>query len=131
MAGSPTPYDQLGGHDGLVALVERFYTHMDTRPEVGALRALHDDDLTADKHKLAAFLSGWLGGPRLYWQRHTGPELHRRHQHLPVDRTMRDQWMLCMRAALADTVADDALRARLVKRFAAVADRVVNQPDPS
>jgi len=120
-------YDRIGGHPAIVALVERFYTHMDTRPEAAAIRALHDDDLTSDKHKLAAFLSGWMGGPQLYWQEYGHPRLRMRHMHLPIDQAAADAWMGCMRAALDDVVEDPALRTELVDRFTRVAQHMRNR----
>lgn len=125
---SDTDYDAIGGQDGILALVNRFYDRMDTLPEAAGIRALHQDDLTADRHKLAAFLAGWLGGPKLYWEATGAPKIRERHRHLPVDDAARDQWMLCMTGALEDTVADLHLRAHLRRRFAAVAAHVRNTP---
>lgn len=127
MPDDTTLYDQIGGHDTVVALVDRFYTHMDTLPEAGAIRALHDDDLSGDRHKLAAFLSGWLGGPPLYWQEFGHPMLRRRHSHLPIDSAAARAWMTCMTRALDEVVDDAQVRAFLVERFAAVADHMRNQ----
>ena len=59
-------YRAAGGFEGLLGLVERFYRKMDELPEAARIRAMHPDDLTVSKDKLARFLSGWLGGPRLY-----------------------------------------------------------------
>lgn len=128
MSDAPSYYDLVGGHAAVVRLVDRFYAHMDTLPEAAAIRALHDDDLTADKHKLAAFLSGWLGGPPLYWEQYGHPMLRRRHGHLPIDTAAARAWMLCMTAALEEVVADPPLRAFLIERFAGVADHVRNTP---
>jgi hemoglobin len=128
---TPSAYEQLGGQAGVVRLVDRFYDLMDSLEVAAAIRALHDDDLTADRHKLAAFLSGWLGGPKLYWHRHTPGELHARHRHLPVDEAAKEAWLACMRGALADTVEDEGLRERLGRRFTAVAGRVVNRGAPT
>lgn len=124
-------YEQIGGHEGLTTLVDRFYTHMDTRPEAAAIRALHADDLTSDRHKLAAFLSGWLGGPPLYWHEYGHPKLRQRHMHLPIDSAARDAWLFCMRAALEETVEDAALRSNLERRFTAAATHLRNTPDPA
>jgi hemoglobin len=127
MAAAASEYERIGGHDGVVRLVDSFYDHMDTLPAARTIRALHDDDQSADRHKLTAFLSGWMGGPKLYWHRANATELHRRHRHLPVDTDARDAWLLCMSAALEETVDEEALRTRLKLRFTAVAGRVVNE----
>jgi len=60
-----TTYKAIGGHEGLVALVEDFYEAMDTLPEAKRIRAMHPEDLTMAKDKLVYFLSGWMGGPRI------------------------------------------------------------------
>lgn len=126
MPDSPSLYDLVGGHDAVLRLVDRFYTHMDTLPEAATIRALHDDDLSDDRHKLAAFLSGWLGGPPLYWEQYGHPMLRRRHMHLPIDTGAARAWMTCMVRALDEVVADAELRGFLVERFAGVADHMRN-----
>ena len=54
---------------------------MDSLPETKVIRALHKNDLNDARIKLAYFLSGWLGGPKLY-QQHIGsisiPGFHRK-----------------------------------------------------
>jgi hemoglobin len=121
-------YERIGGHQAIVDLVDRFYTHMDTLPEAAGIRALHDDDLSSDRHKLAAFLSGWMGGPPLYWHEYGHPMLRKRHLHLPIDTSARDAWLLCMSRALDDTVADAELRTFLLSKFTDVADHMRNRP---
>src|SRR5690606_22838270 len=63
-------YQAAGGIIGLRRLVDDFYRLMDERPEATALRALHPTDLSASRDKLACFLSGWLGGPRLFAEKY-------------------------------------------------------------
>ena len=125
----PSDHERIGGQSAVVRLVDRFYHYMDTLPEAAAIRALHDDDLTADKHKLAAFLSGWLGGPPLYWQEYGHPRLRMRHGHLPIDTAAAAAWLTCMMAALEDVVEDASLRASLTDRFAHTAAHLRNTPD--
>ena len=75
MPSDPTPsvYDQLGGADGLRALVDRFYALMDTLETAQTIRAMHPPDLTGSADKLFDFLSGWTGGPPLFVQKHGTP----------------------------------------------------------
>ncbi len=127
---APSSYDALGGAPTVRRLVDRFYDRMDTLPEAAAIRALHDDDLTADRHKLVAFLSGWLGGPALYWEAWTPDVVRARHRHLPVDRAAAEAWLLCMRGALDEVVDDAALRAALMLRFTATAHGARNLDRP-
>lgn len=130
MTDEPSLYDRVGGKTAVVALVDRFYDHMDTLPEAATIRALHDDDLTSDRHKLTAFLSGWLGGPQLYWNAYGHPRLRMRHRHLPIDTAAAAAWLRCMALALDEVVEDEALRRFLLERFAGVAAHMRNTPDP-
>jgi hemoglobin len=124
-----SPYETIGGHEAVVRLVDRFYHHMDHRPDAAGIRALHDDDLTFDRHKLVAFLSGWLGGPPLYWEGHSNDLVRRRHAHLPVDTSAAQAWLGCMDAALREVVEDEPLRRQLFRNFARAAMGARNTPD--
>lgn len=62
-----TPYALLGGASGLRQVVDRFYALMDSSPDFTRLRRLHAADLSQARELLFEFLSGWLGGPPLYF----------------------------------------------------------------
>ncbi|MCK9983970.1 MAG: hemoglobin [Azoarcus sp.] len=117
-------YQKLGGEAGVRRLVERFYALMCELPEAARIRAMHPQDLAHAKEKLFMFLSGWLGGPPLYAQRHGPPRLGRAHAGFGIDRAASAAWMLCMTRALDEQVADAELRAQLVAAFAKVADSI-------
>lgn len=70
-----TPYAALGGEAAVRRLVDRFYDLMDELPEAYAVRKLHPDSLDGARQSLFEFLSGWLGGPPLYAQKHGHPRL--------------------------------------------------------
>lgn len=123
----PSPYERIGGDAGLRRLVERFYELMDTLPEAYAARKLHPADLSGSAEKLFDFLSGWLGGPPRYVEKHGHPMLRRRHFPYAIGPRERDEWLLCMRLALEDTVADPALRRALEARFTELAEHLRNQ----
>jgi hemoglobin len=122
-----TPYDQLGGEGAVRRLVDRFYDLMDSAPEAAEIRRLHAASLRQSREKLYLFLSGWLGGPPLYVERYGHPMLRARHLPFPIGERERDQWMWCMRRALADTPMVDELRTFLDQRFTAIADHMRNQ----
>ena len=124
---SITPYEALGGEEALRQLVERFYEHMDEDAEALTIRRMHPEDLARAQQRLFEFLSGWLGGPNLYWERHGHPRLRMRHLPFTIDAAARDAWMGCMRKALAETVADDTLRAQLDQALTNVANHMRNQ----
>jgi hemoglobin len=124
-----TPYELIGGEPAVRALVDRFYDHMDSLPEAAGVRGLHAKNLRVSREKLFLFLSGWLGGPSLYTEKYGHPMLRRRHLPFAIGVRERDEWMLCMRRALADVVEDAGLRQRLEQSFQATADHMRNQPE--
>ena len=109
-----TPYDILGGDAAVRRLVDRFYDLMDETPEYFVIRKLHPQDLSGSREKLYMFLSGWLGGPPLYAQKHGHPMLRARHLPYAIGIAERDQWMACMQAAMVEEGVDEALAQRLV-----------------
>ncbi len=114
---SPTLYTRLGGEVGVVALVNAYIHNIKTMPEVAHLRSLYKDDMSLYETRMIEFLTGWLGGPALYLERHGMPMLREHHRHLHIDDEARDQWMICMRKALEDTVEDPELRLTLEGAF--------------
>lgn len=125
----PTPYQAIGGEAALRALVQRFYQLMDTLPESHGIRKLHPADLRNSEEKLFMFLSGWLGGPQLYVERFGHPRLRARHLPFAIGAAERDQWMMCMRLAMDEQIADTELRAKLEKALADLADHMRNQAE--
>lgn len=119
-------YTRLGGHEALVQLVEAFYRAMDSRADARVIRAMHEPDLSRTKAVLVNYLSEWTGGPRLYSPERGSPMLRRKHHPFDIDAAARDAWMACMREALAEVVADEALRAELDAAFYKIADFIRN-----
>ncbi|MFA6310722.1 MAG: group II truncated hemoglobin [Sterolibacterium sp.] len=125
-----TPYLAIGGEPALRALVRRFYELMDSQPETYGIRKLHPADLSGSEEKLFMYLSGWLGGPQLFTQRFGHPRLRARHLPFAIGSAERDQWMLCMRQAMQELVADAELRSKLERALADLADHMRNQVEP-
>lgn len=121
-------YELLGGEAGLERLVRRFYALMDELPEAAGIRALHGSTLEGSQSKLFKFLSGWLGGPNLYWAEYGHPRLRMRHFPFAIGPHERDQWMLCMNRALDECVSHPLLRERLREALGQTADHMINQP---
>jgi hemoglobin len=123
-------YDRLGGEAAVRALVERFYALMDQLPQAQAVRRLHPPSLAHSADSLFKFLSGWFGGPPLYIRERGHPRLRMRHMHFAIGRAERDQWLLCMRQALHEQVADLQLRAAVEQAFVGMADHMINRAEP-
>jgi len=119
-------YTRLGGEPAVRALVDRFYALMDELPEAQDLRRLHPN-LPRAADSLFKFLSGWFGGPPLYMRERGHPRLRMRHLPFAIGPRERDQWLLCMRQALHEQVADERLRAAVEQAFVGMADHMINQ----
>ncbi len=124
-----TPYELLGGDAAVRALVDRFYDLMDLEPAFAGIRRLHPDRLDGSRDKLYWFLSGWLGGPSLYVERFGHPRLRSRHLPFAIGTAERDQWLTCMRRALADCEVDPAFADKLMGAFFGTADWMRNRAD--
>ena len=122
-----TPYDIIGGEPAVRALVKRFYELMDTLPEAYGIRKLHPQDLSGSEEKLYLYLTGWLGGPQLYVEKFGHPRLRSRHLPFPIASDEAGQWMLCMRQAMDECIADTELRAKLDKALTDLAFFMRNQ----
>lgn len=127
---SALPYDRIGGEPVLRRLVSRFYELMDTLPEAYGIRKLHQADLASAEEKLFLYLTGWLGGPQLYVEKYGHPRLRARHLPFPIATAEAEQWMLCMRQAMAESIADEALRGELDQALDKLALHMRNRNDP-
>lgn len=120
-------FERLGGAVVIDRLVEAFYARMDRLPEAEGIRAMHADDLGNTKQVLKRYLTEWTGGPKLYSVEKGHPRLRQRHMGFPIGNAERDAWLLCMRGALEETVADPAARQEIFAAMAKLADWMRNQ----
>jgi len=122
-----TMYERMGGAVAVDRLVECFYHRMDVLPEAMHIRAMHGMDLEPIKQVLKRYLSEWTGGPQLYSPEKGHPRLRQRHLGVPIGIPERDAWLLCMRGALEETVADTDARRELDEALTRLADWMRNQ----
>lgn len=94
-------YQSAGGIEGLRRLVADFYRLMDELPEARALRQLHGESLTLASDKLACFLSGWLGGPKLFSEQYGAIAIPSFHAQWPISEQLSQSWLDCMAQAIA------------------------------
>ena len=105
-----TLYQAIGGDDTVKALSHRFYELMDTLPEARHVRAVHPPSLTGSEEKFYEYLTGYLGGPPLYTDKRGHPRLRSRHFVAQIGPVERDEWLLCFRRAMDETIANPKLR---------------------
>ncbi|MEK9823610.1 MAG: group II truncated hemoglobin [Gammaproteobacteria bacterium] len=123
-----TPYEILGD-DGIKQLASTFYDVMDELPLAADIRAMHTENLDQIKRMLAAYLTGWMGGPPVYQAIKGTVCLTDPHEPYRIGPKERDQWLACMDEALIRTGASDELKAMLKEPMFLVADTVRNCED--
>ncbi|MCK1386021.1 group II truncated hemoglobin [Bradyrhizobium sp. 21] len=120
-------FERIGGSATIDRLVDRFYERMDTLPEAQVIRAMHAADLGLIRDVLKRYLTEWTGGPKLYSVEKGHPRLRQRHIGFAIGDAERDAWMLCMRGALEESVADAAAREDLDRALSGLADWMRNR----
>jgi hemoglobin len=120
-ARSSNIYELLGGAGTVRQLAERFYQLMDELPEAVQLRRLHPQQLDGCADRLFEFLCGWLGGPALC------SAAARPLQPCRIGAIECHEWLLCMRLALAELVADAELRAALLQALSRMTEELISQ----
>lgn len=91
----------LMGQENIFRMCADFYAEL----EKSDLRPLFPPDMAAASQKLAAFLTGLLGGPPLYHERHGPPRMRARHLPFAIDGHAREVWLGCFLKVLEDAPA--------------------------
>lgn len=117
-----TPYELLGGEEGIRRLTKVFYEVMDELPQVKTIRHMHAANLETIQQKLFEYLSGWLGGPHLYQQKYGTVCLTSPHKPYAIGPAERDQWLRCMDEALLRVNASEEVKAMLKNPMFRIAD---------
>jgi hemoglobin len=92
-----TLFEQAGGEDFFVRLVDAFYVGVESDE---LLRPMYPEDLTDAKRHFALFLIQYWGGPRTYEIERGHPRLRMRHVPFAITKRARDAWMTAMTSAL-------------------------------
>ena len=120
-------FQAAGGRAGVRALVDAFYDEMDTddNPAVVEVRAMHNQDLTTSRDKLATFLNAWLGGPREYNQLYGSISIPGFHAKFDIAEQHKQAWLRCMTAAIEAQNYSEEFAEYLITQLAVPATRVV------
>jgi hemoglobin len=119
-----TSFKAAGGVDGIRKLVDAFYDIMNELPQAQVIRTMHTADLAVTRDKLARFLCGWLGGPRLFREKYGTISLTGVHSHLAIGEAERDAWLECMRLAIAEQDYSTEFSSYLLEQLGVPAERV-------
>ena len=120
-------YQAAGQEAGIRKLVDAFYDEMETLPEAKVIRDMHPKDLTVSRDKLARFLCGWLGGPKLFQQKYGTVKIPVAHRHLAIGPAERDTWLLCMDNALQGQAYSESFKSYLLEQLYVPAEGSRNQ----
>lgn len=126
---APTLYDLIGGETGVRRLVETFYDIVEFEPEGRLLHPLHlrGHGMVHARIEQFNFLSGFLGGPRLYVEKHGHSNVREMHAHVEITGDARDAWLNCMSIAIDRVSLPAETKARLMVPFTRVAAMLVNK----
>ncbi|MDA1074730.1 MAG: group II truncated hemoglobin [Proteobacteria bacterium] len=114
-----------GGETGIRKLIDAFYDLMVSDQAYATIRSWHPQQIEISRDKLTAFLCGWMGGPRRYNEKYGRISIPQAHAHLPITAVERDQWLACMKAALAQQDYPVALKEYLLRELTVPAQRIV------
>jgi len=122
-----TPCQRIGGNVVVRHVVERFYDLMESDAAVAPLRAMHAQDLGPMREQLCEFMTSWLGGPPVYFQRKDARCMSMVHAPFPIDASIREQWLSCMHRALDDAGVDLDLQALMRTALGRMTEDMVNR----
>jgi hemoglobin len=124
----PSTLDELGGETALRAVVERFYDLIETDPRGEHLKLLHlrGHGIAHSRLEQFDFLSGFLGGPRYYAERHGHMDIREIHAHVPISQEDAETWLELMDQALSDLGHEGPHVDRIRQTFRRVALMLIN-----
>lgn len=121
------PYAEIGDEKGTKALAEAFYDVIEEQSPM--LRALLPASTTNTRRKFFMYLTGWLGGPKLYEAKWGHPRLRMRHSSFSIGEPEATEWMRCMGVAMDRCGIEGQLRRFLEERFEPLAQHMRNRQD--
>ena len=117
-------FQAAGGQEGVFALVENFFDRMGSDERFVTIWNMHPDEKDVSRDKLARFLCGWLGGPKLYNEKYGAIGIPRVHAHLDIKTPERDQWLTCMSESVAEQPFSPEFKAYLMEQLFVPAEAV-------
>jgi hemoglobin len=113
-----------GGREGVFALVDNFFDRMGSDERFATIWNLHPEDKDISRDKLARFLCGWLGGPKLYNEKYGAIGIPRVHAHLDIATPERDQWLTCMSESVDEQAFAPEFKTYLMEQLFVPAEAV-------
>ena len=104
--------------------MNEFYDNMNIFSESENIRNMHSDDLTESRIKLSYFLSGWLGGPKLYLKHYGSINIPMTHKHLKIGAEESEAWLLCMQKSVDNQSYEASFKIYLMEQLRIPAERI-------
>jgi len=117
-------FQAADGELGIFKLVNDFFDLMGSDERFATIWNLHPNDKDVSRDKLARFLCGWLGGPKLYNKKYGAIGIPRVHAHLDIETRERDQWLTCMAETVAEQSFSPNFKAYLMEQLFVPAEAV-------
>lgn len=124
-------YDRLGGEAGVRKLVDTFYDIVEGEAAGHDLNLLHlrGHGVAHSRMEQFNFLSGFLGGPKLYAEKHGHSNVRRMHEHVDINAHARDSWLRCMELAMDRCGTPPDTKQAVMAHFKTVAGILKNKED--
>jgi len=117
-------YIMAGKLLGITQLVDEFYKNMNDFSKSKKIRDMHPSDLSESRQKLSYFLSGWLGGPKLYLEHYGSINIPFAHKHLSVGVEESEAWLFCMQKAVDKQPYEATFKTYLMTQLRVPAERI-------
>jgi hemoglobin len=88
------------------------------------IRDMHPSNLSESRKKLSYFLSGWLGGPKLYAETYGSINIPLAHKHLSVGIEESEAWLFCMQKAVDAQDYEETFKVYLMAQLRVPAERI-------
>jgi hemoglobin len=124
----PSLYERVGGEGRLRELVEVFYDIVEFEPDGEPLHLLHlrGHGVAHSRIEQFNFLSGFLGGPKLYVEKFGHSNVREMHAHVEINAEARDAWLKCMGIAIDRVGLSSDVKDELMSNFTRVAFMLKN-----
>ena len=119
-----SPHQKIGGEAGVRNLVNAFCDLVENDPLGQPLLIMHNrgHGIAHARDAQFEYLSGFLGGPPLYFEHHRNSNVRTIHANLEIGTLERDVWLACIDKALNHIHAEPETHVLLMNHFSRIAE---------
>ena len=119
-------YERAGGAQAIEKIVDRHIGLLRRSDARRTREVLHTQGGSRYRARMIEYVSGFLGGPVVYAEKHGPAQLHAYHRNMVITPELRDLWFGCLTQALMLEVPDEGVRRELASVFWSMADSLTN-----